>query len=65
MSDDDRLVTVCSACKQASCWQALFYCDKYLTAGTVDLPVRRLKELGLENPCYWSIPHLRKMGIET
>lgn len=60
--DDERLVTVCDKCLQASCWQGLFYCDDYVTAGTVDKTVAELKKLNLEHPSYWSVPHLRKIG---
>lgn len=54
--DDDRLVTVCDACLQASCWQGLFYCDAYKTAGTVDKPIRELRSLNREHPDYWRSP---------
>ena len=52
-----RLVTVCDACQQASCWQGIFYCDDYQTAGTVDKTVAELTELGLEHPSYWEGDH--------
>lgn len=52
-SDQLRLVTVCSSCLQASCWQGLFYCDKYQTAGTVEKTVEELRKLGREHPSYW------------
>jgi hypothetical protein len=51
--DADRLVTVCDNCLQASCWKSIFMCDEARTAGTVDLPVRRLRELAHEHPDYW------------
>ena len=46
-------VTVCSACLQASCWQGLFYCDEYKTAGTVEKTIEELTALNLEHPSYW------------
>ena len=49
----DRLVTVCSECKRASCWQGIFYCDDYRTAGTVDMRVGDLALLDREHPSYW------------
>jgi hypothetical protein len=49
----DRKVTVCSACLQASCWQGLFYCEAYKTAGTVQKTISELMALGLESPDYW------------
>jgi hypothetical protein len=50
MNDDNRKVTVCSECLQATCWQGIFCCDNYRDAGTVDLPVWALQKLALENP---------------
>ena len=50
---NDRKVTVCSKCLQASCWQGKFFCDDYQTAGTVDMSVHDLKKLNLEHPSYW------------
>ena len=49
----DELIAVCSACKRASCWQGFFYCDEYKTAGTVDLTIKELENLGLEDPSFW------------
>ena len=46
------LVTVCDQCKRASCWQGLFYCDGARDAGTVELPARELRALGLEDETY-------------
>lgn len=54
----DRKVTVCDACLQASCWQHIFCCDRYKTAGTRELTVSQLRELSGENPEYWfKSPH--------
>ena len=47
-------VTVCSACLQATCWQGLFYCDDYRTAGTVEKTRSELEILALEHPSYWN-----------
>lgn len=52
-SNDDRLVTVCAECKQASCWQGQFYCDSYKTASTIELPISELRKMGLESPEHW------------
>lgn len=52
-ADLDRLVTVCAACKQASCWQAKFMCQQSDHANIERLPVRQLRVLGLEHPDYW------------
>jgi len=48
----DYLVTVCSACKRASCWQAIFFCDDFFEAGTVQMYKSELLLLGLENESY-------------
>ncbi|MDP2815482.1 MAG: hypothetical protein Q8O19_02250, partial [Rectinemataceae bacterium] len=49
----ERIVIVCDNCLQASCWQGIFYCDKYETAGIIEKTVGELKKLGLEHPSYW------------
>ena len=46
-------VTVCSSCLQATCWQGIFYCNEYRTAGTVEKTREELKELALEHSSYW------------
>lgn len=55
----ERTVTVCSACLQASCWQGLFYCNDYQTAGTKEMTVAELSKLKLEHPSYWAEPESR------
>jgi hypothetical protein len=40
---DDDIVTVCSACLRACCWQGEFMCDVAVTASTVDKTVRELR----------------------
>lgn len=52
------LITVCDHCLQASCWQGIFYCDDYKTAGTVqktraELQGMREADPEFENPSYW------------
>lgn len=47
------LITVCDQCFQASCWQAIFMCDKATNAGVVQKTREELAALNLENPCYW------------
>ena len=51
-SDNFRVV-VCDHCLRASCWQGIFYCDDYKTAGTTEKTVAELQALGRENPDYW------------
>lgn len=60
--DDSRLVTVCDACLQATCWQGEFYCESYKTAGTVEKTVAELRELGLEHPSWWSEERLARLA---
>ena len=52
-SEEDRMITVCSACLRASCWHGAFYCEEYQTAGTVEKTVRELRALNREAPFYW------------
>lgn len=53
-------ITVCDKCFHASCWQGIFYCDDYKSAGTVEKTRKELKKMadaGLcvaENSDYWS-----------
>ena len=64
MNDDDRKVTVCAACKMATCWQGIFMCQESQHANVIDLPISELKKLDLEHPSYWSVEHLKRLGIE-
>lgn len=50
---DKTTITVCSSCKQASCWKGIFYCDYYQVAGTVEMTRKELEALGYEHPDYW------------
>lgn len=52
-TEDDDLITVCSECLQASCWQAILFCEKADSAGVVQKTRRELKALNLEHPSYW------------
>ncbi len=52
--DEDRLVTVCDSCLTAACWLGVFYCQHYIEAGVVELPVKRLRELNREHEQYWT-----------
>lgn len=54
MNEERDLITVCSKCYQASCWQGKFFCEEYRAAGTVQLTRKQLSELGTgEHPSYW------------
>lgn len=50
----DQLITVCAECNRAACWMGEFYCEKYITAGTRQLTIKKLKQLALEHPHWWS-----------
>ncbi len=51
---DDMLITVCSECERACCWQGEFMCDDARLAGTVDLTVGELRRNPRgENERYW------------
>ena len=52
----EKLVTVCSECRMASCWHGIFMCDLAQDAATMDLPVSELRKLDLEHPSYWEQP---------
>jgi hypothetical protein len=48
-----RRITVCSACLQASCWQAIFMCERSQTANVTQRTEEELAALGREHPDYW------------
>lgn len=51
--DESRLVTVCSECLRASCWQGMSFCDVAQWSSTVDKPISELRRLGYESPKFW------------
>jgi len=51
--DNDMKITVCDKCLMACCWQGVFYCDDYRTAGTTEKTISELKTLKLESSDYW------------
>lgn len=57
----DYLVTVCSACRTASCWHHEFVCDDYRSAGVIDLPASELRKLGLEHESNYSVEKLTEV----
>src|SRR5574338_265036 len=61
MIDNNRLITVCSECLQASCWQGEFYCDDYKTAGTKRLTIRELRKLDREHESYWDAARIARI----
>jgi hypothetical protein len=61
-ADDEREVTVCAACLRASCWTAVFMCDKAASAATTTRTVAQLRALDLEHPDYWEEPDVPEPG---
>jgi hypothetical protein len=49
----ERLITVCSACLRASCWQGAHYCEKASNASAVQLPRSKLIALRREHASFW------------
>lgn len=56
-----RLVTVCDQCLTAACWHGEFMCQQSDHAGTIKLPVSKLRELGLEHPDYYSVERIARI----
>lgn len=50
----NKQIQVCDKCFRACCWYGEFMCDDAREAGTVLLPVKRLRKLHLEHSDYWS-----------
>lgn len=52
---DNDLITVCSDCLRASCWQGEFFCDSALDPDSSITQKTRgeLRELDLEDSRYW------------
>lgn len=50
---ENDLITVCDHCLQASCWQAIFFCDYAREAGTIQKTRAELRKLNRENESYW------------
>ena len=47
---DDLKVTVCDACNRCCCWQGIFFCDDYMTAGTKEITVAEWREIMRTHP---------------
>ena len=57
----DYYVTVCSACRCASCWHAEFMCQANRHAGTVEVLASELRREDREHPRYFSVSKLREV----
>lgn len=61
----DYYVTVCSACRCASCWHGEFYCSAYKTAGTVTVRASELRREDREHRSHFSVTKLREVCGEV
>lgn len=52
-SNQEEMITVCDSCLRASCWQGVFYCDNYFSAGTIQMTRKELAILGRESHAYF------------
>lgn len=52
--DPDRPITVCAACRCASCWHGEFYCEDAKAADVTEVPRRVLIAEGNEHPGHFS-----------
>lgn len=59
--DPDRLISVCSACRRASCWHGDFMCDEAWSAAIVEVPRCVLVGEGREDPHHFSDTRLREV----
>ena len=53
---DEPRTLVCAACKSASCWWGIFYCDQYRNVGLARATEAQLRALELEHPDYFMRP---------
>jgi hypothetical protein len=45
-------IWVCAACRQASCWAGIFYCDEYKTANIVKVRKGDIVKEKREHRCW-------------
>lgn len=57
----DYWVTVCSACRTASCWHGEFMCQASANASTVDVRASALRVEDREHPSYFSADRVREV----
>lgn len=58
----DRLVSVCSRCRRASCWQDAMPCERANSANVIDVPYRVLEAEGREHPSWFSEKRIREVN---
>lgn len=61
MKRTDYYVTVCAACRCASCWHGAFMCQSSRGASTVDVRASELRAEHREHPSYFSVARLREV----
>lgn len=61
---DTRRITVCAACLQASCWQAVFMCQQSGSANITTRTEDELRTLGREHPDYWLTDNELARGVQ-
>jgi hypothetical protein len=52
MDSPTDLITVCSACFRASCWQGWFMCDVACDASTIQMTRKELMDMAVEDVMY-------------
>ena len=60
-NDQDRLITVCSACLRATCWHAEMHCGRHREAGVVTRTVGELQQINAEHPSRYSVEKVREV----
>ena len=48
-----KKIKVCGNCLRACCYQGIFMCDNWQSANVIEKTIAELKQLNLENFCYW------------
>lgn len=61
MPTRDYYVTVCSACRCASCWHGEFMCQASRNASTTEVPASELRRERREHPGCFSVARLREV----
>jgi len=54
-------VTVYKECRRASCWHGMFMCERYQTAGVVDVLASDLVKENREHPSYFTREELMRV----
>ena len=57
----DYWVTVCSACRCASCWHGEFMCESSRTASTIEVRASELRGEDLEHPSNFAVGKIREV----